>query len=211
MRGIEVDHLGQQQPWRGTRPRREPPSCARRPGARGRRAGRPGPSPPPSAPRCSCRATACARRRADSAPARHRRMWPHRRSGCRRSDIETLRAEGRLIGRRTLREPPDRAPGGPPPGGTRRAPPRSGCSMDGTRRAEPISDRADHQAVHHAWPAKAHLSLGRMHVDVHVLGRELQEQGDHRLPVTRQQIAIGRAQAPLSSRSWTGRRFTNRC
>ena len=36
-----------------------------------------------------------------------------------------------------------------------------------------------------------------MHVDVHILGSELQEQGDHRLPVTRQQIAIGRAQGAL--------------
>ena len=71
-------------------------------------------------------------------------------SGCGRSDIETLRAEGRLIGRRTLREPARDPRARRPAAGAERAERRRAqrCSMDGSppRRADLGSRRSPGRA-----------------------------------------------------------------
>ncbi len=50
------------------------------------------------------------------------------------------------------------------------------------------------QPAHQAGIAEAHLELGRMHVDVELAGRELQEERRDGKAVARQHVGIGGAQ-----------------
>jgi hypothetical protein len=53
--------------------------------------------------------------------------------------------------------------------------------------------RAPHRLVQRAAVAEAHLDLGRVHVDVHAVGRQLQEEHVARLAAAVQLVLVGRA------------------
>ena len=116
-----------------------------------------------------------------------------------RPHLEALRRERRLIGDRGFGEAARQVPRGrritrperPERGRAERA--RWPTAGGG----ETLPDRADQEAAHQCGRTEAHLRLGRMDVDVDLLGRELQEQGGHRLAVARQQIAVSGAQRTL--------------
>ena len=54
----------------------------------------------------------------------------------------------------------------------------------------------DNQPAHPRWIAKPDLGLGRVDIDVDLVPRNLDEQRRHRMPVAREQVAIGAAQRP---------------
>ena len=62
------------------------------------------------------------------------------------------------------------------------------------RLAQALLDRADDEAAHEARIAKAHLGLGRVHVDVDLARFAFDEEGDDRVPVGGQEIEVGPAQ-----------------
>ena len=80
--------------------------------------------------------------------------------------------------------------------GGRKAP--SAALGDGGRGAvagggERVAQRADDQPAHQAGVAEAHLGLGRMDVDVDLLGRPVEKQRHDRMAVARQDVLIGAA------------------
>ena len=62
------------------------------------------------------------------------------------------------------------------------------------RLAQALLDRPDDEAAHEARIAKAHLGLGRVHIDVDLARFAFDEEGDDRVPVGGQEIEVGPAQ-----------------
>ncbi len=56
-----------------------------------------------------------------------------------------------------------------------------------------VAQRADDQAAHQARIAEAHLGLGRMDVDVDLVGGAGDEQRHHRMAVAREKVLVGAA------------------
>ena len=69
---------------------------------------------------------------------------------------------------------------------------------------ERVAQRADDQPAHQRGIAKADLGLGRMDIDVDLVGRAVEKQRDDRVAVARQHILIGAAhradQQPVAHR-----------
>ena len=60
-----------------------------------------------------------------------------------------------------------------------------------------MARRADDEAAHQPGIAEAHLGLGGMDVDVHLLRRQLEEQRHHGMAVAGEEILIGAAHRAL--------------
>ncbi len=73
------------------------------------------------------------------------------------------------------------------------------CRCVGRLRAAPVAGRkrlaqpGDDEPAHPGGIAEADFGLGRVDVDVDVLGRKLEEQRQHRMPVAREHLRIGAA------------------
>ena len=69
---------------------------------------------------------------------------------------------------------------------------------------ERMAQRADDQTAHQRRVAEANFGLGRMDVDIDLVGRTFEEQRDDRMAVARQHILIGTAhrtnQKPVAHR-----------
>jgi len=75
---------------------------------------------------------------------------------------------------------------------------KKGCAGDAlapadARRGQCVLDGVAHRLVHLAPVAKAHLDLGRVHVDVDARGVDLQVQHVHRLALAVQHVFVGAA------------------
>ena len=57
--------------------------------------------------------------------------------------------------------------------------------------AQPCADRIEHQAIQPVSVAKTHLRLGRMHVHIHQIRRQFEEQKRHGVAARHEQAAIG--------------------
>ena len=66
--------------------------------------------------------------------------------------------------------------------------------------ASAAAERADHQAAHRVGVAEAQLGLGRVHVDVQLLGRQVEPQRHHRMAPGGDHVAIGDAHRGLQHR-----------
>ena len=58
---------------------------------------------------------------------------------------------------------------------------------------ERVAEAADDQPANRAGIAEADLGLGRVDVDVDLVAREVEEQGEHRVAVAGEQVLIGGA------------------
>ena len=59
-----------------------------------------------------------------------------------------------------------------------------------------VSQGADDQSADQGGIPEADLGLGRMHVDVHPFGADVQEQGQHGVAIPGQQVLVGTAHGP---------------
>jgi len=63
--------------------------------------------------------------------------------------------------------------------------------------SQSMFQRTDNQAPDQSGIAKTHFGLGRMHINIHLIGGQFQKQRQHRMPIPGQKIHIGTPHSPL--------------